>query len=67
MSKVIFNKECGCFKKRQIKNNQDFATIEEATIEAKKLVDDANNTWCQKHNFKMVEAGEDIIIEVEAN
>lgn len=59
--------ECGCFRKSGIDNNQTFDSQELALIEAGKLADTMNKTFCRKHNFTVVENGENVLIEVGNN
>lgn len=67
MSKVIFDKECGCFKRSEYQNNAEYATKEEALTKALEMAEDMNETFCKKHNFSVVEEGEDIIVKVAMN
>jgi len=65
MYKVVVEKECGCFKKSGVKNNQEFSSKDNALIQAMELTKEFNQTFCQKHEFQVVENGNDILIKVD--
>jgi len=65
MFKVTVNKECGCFKKSNLKNNQIFTTKDAALIEAMEMAKEMNDKFCQKHEFVVKEDGEKISILVD--
>lgn len=67
MSKVIFDKECGCFKRSEFENNVEYASKEEALTKALEMAAEMNETFCKKHCFSAVEAGDDIIVKVDMN
>ncbi|MFT7860964.1 MAG: hypothetical protein ABXS93_08500 [Sulfurimonas sp.] len=67
MSKIIFEKECGCVKRSDYENNVSYANKEDALIKALEMTKDMNETFCKKHNFQAVENGEDILIKVAMN
>jgi hypothetical protein len=57
-------KQCGCFKKSGIELPKTFETKEDAIKEANELAEEFNETFCRKHNFGVVENGEEITISV---
>ena len=65
MFKVTVEKECGCFRKSGIQNNQEFASKDNALIQAMELAKDMNNDFCQKHEFNVVEDGNNILVKVD--
>ena len=65
MFKITVNKECGCFRKSDLKNNQIFTTKDAALIEAIEMAKDMNETFCQKHEFIVKEDGNNIAILVD--
>ena len=65
MFKVTVEKECGCFKKSGIENNQTFNNKDDALIKAMNLTQEFNQDFCQKHEFKVVESGDTILIKVD--
>jgi hypothetical protein len=67
MITVKMEKQCGCFKKSDFQAEQTFETKEEALKEALAMCEDMNETFCQKHNFKVEENGDEMIIKVEMN
>jgi len=58
-------KECGCFKKSGVELPKTFESKEEAIKEGKKLAEEFNKTFCKKHNFDVVENGNELTISVE--
>jgi len=67
MITLKMEKQCGCFKKSDFKEEQTFATKEEALKEALAMCEDMNETFCQKHNFTVVENGDEMMIKVDMN
>jgi predicted RNase H-like HicB family nuclease len=67
MFTVKIEKECGCFKRSGMENNKTFNTRDDAMKEAKEWAEEMNETFCKKHNFAIVEEGNDLIIKVEMN
>jgi len=65
MFKITVNKECGCFRKSSLKNNQEFTTKDAALIEAIEMARDMNENFCQKHEFVVKEEGNNISILVD--
>jgi hypothetical protein len=65
MFSVKIQKECGCVKKSGIQNNQKFTTKDAALMEAMALSRKMNEEFCQKHEFKVVEEGDNILITVD--
>ena len=55
MYKVTVMNPCSCFIKKGYVDTQDFATKEAAKNEAQYLLDDMERTFCQKHQFSMIE------------
>ena len=64
MYKVIVEKECGCFRKREESNTKTFESKDEALIEAKRWAEDMNETFCKKHDFQVEEHADEFIIKV---
>ncbi len=67
MITVEMEKQCGCFKRSDYQAVQTFANKDEALVAASQMCSDMNETFCQKHNFKVSEEGEKLIIKVEMN
>ncbi|MBV5320269.1 MAG: hypothetical protein JZU62_01165 [Sulfuricurvum sp.] len=67
MFNVKMEKECGCFKRSGMESVKTFGNKDDAMVEAKEWVEEMNETFCQKHNFTIVEEGNDLIIKVEMN
>lgn len=67
MYNVKIEKECGCFKRSGMEGVKTFDNKDDALIEAQEWASEMNETFCQKHNFSIVEDGNDLIIKVEMN
>ncbi len=67
MITVKMEKQCGCFKRSDFQEEQTFETKEEALKEALAMCEDMNETFCQKHNFSVVEDGDILMIKVDMN
>ena len=65
MFTLTVEKECGCFKKSDIKNNKKFDNKDDALIEALNLTKMMNQDFCQKHEFRVKEDGDKISIAVD--
>ena len=65
MFKVKVEKECGCFKKSDFKNNQTFSSKDDALITALNMAKEMNQEFCQKHQFSVKEDGNNIVILVD--
>jgi hypothetical protein len=60
-------KQCGCFKKSDFQDEQEFNSKEDALQIAQDMCADMNDTFCQKHFFSLVENGNEIIIKMDIN
>ena len=67
MFNVNMEKECGCFKRSGMESIKTFDNKDDAMIEAAQWAEEMNETFCQKHNFSIIEEGNDLIIKVEMN
>ncbi|WP_310438966.1 hypothetical protein [Sulfuricurvum sp.] len=67
MFNVKMEKECGCFKRSGMESIKTFDNKDDAMIEAAQWAEEMNETFCQKHNFSIIEEGNDLIIKVEMN
>jgi len=65
MASIKITKMCGCVKKAEIPEIQEFKSKEEALKKAHEMVTMMNRDFCQKHNFKVIEEGATILIQVE--
>ena len=65
MYTVKMEKECGCFKRSGIENMKKFANKDDAMIEAQEWAQEMNETFCKKHNFSVIEEGNDLVIKVD--
>lgn len=62
MYTVTMEKQCGCFKRSEFSPVQSFESKDDALIQAQEMASDMNETFCQKHNFKVTEAGQDFLV-----
>ncbi len=67
MFNVKVEKECGCFKKANLSPVKSFESKDDALTEANEWSSEMNETFCCKHNFSVVEDGNDFLIKVEMN
>jgi len=64
MYSVTVQNPCSCFFKSSLVESQEFNTRDEAKKEAEKMVETMSNTFCQKHNFRVIEQGLEYIVMV---
>ncbi|WP_456393396.1 hypothetical protein [Nitratifractor sp.] len=64
MYTITVEKECGCFRKSGMENNVVFQDKDSALMEAMRLSDEMNETFCQKHEFRVREEGNTLLIGV---
>lgn len=62
MHKIIIQKECGCFKRSNLQNNQVIESKDEALTKAIEIKNKMNDEFCKKHEFDLVEFQNDFII-----
>ncbi|MFA6196874.1 MAG: hypothetical protein WC656_09540 [Sulfurimonas sp.] len=62
MFKIVIEKECGCFKKSDLKNNLEMVSKDEALTKSIEMRDYMNDEFCGKHQFKVQEAGNNFVI-----
>lgn len=67
MFTVKMEKECGCFKRSGMESSKTFQNRDDAMLEAKEWAEEMNETFCKKHNFAVIEEGQDLIIKVAMN
>ena len=65
MFTVKIEKECGCFKKSDFTNNMEFASKDDALIQALNMTKEMNQDFCQKHEFEVAENGATFMISVD--
>lgn len=68
MFSVQMEKECGCFKKSEYVNNNEFQTQQDAYNYANIVAEMMNEEFCSQHKFYAQRAeGNNFIIRVEVN
>jgi len=65
MFQIIVEKECGCFRRSDMKNNITVESKDEALSKALDMVNTMNNEFCKKHTFKLEEAGDAFVIKMD--
>ena len=65
MFEVAVEKECGCFKKSDFQNNLTFNSKDDALMQAVEMSKEMNENFCQKHEFTVIEEGNQIMISVQ--
>ena len=64
MYTINFTKECGCFTRSGMENNQCFSSKEEARVKAEAMIFEAKNAFCEKHNFELCESENGFTVNV---
>ncbi|MCF6331137.1 MAG: hypothetical protein L3I99_06275 [Sulfurimonas sp.] len=64
MFKIIIEKECSCFKKSNMVNNEAIKSKDGALLKGIEMVNTMNDDFCAKHNFKLLEVENDFVITV---
>lgn len=67
MTNLKIAKMCGCAKRAKISENQSFDNMEIALEKANELAEEMNETFCKRHNFKVVDNSGELVIEVSDN
>ena len=67
MYTVTVPQQCGCFKRSDFQASQSFESKDQALLEASALVQEMNETFCNKHLFSVLEDGEHFTISLAAN
>ena len=67
MFNVRMEKECGCFKRSGMPSIKAFENKDEALTEAQAWAEEMNETFCKKHNFSVIEEGDDLVLKVTMN
>ncbi len=60
-------RQCGCFKRRGEEPVKTFDNKDDALIEANSWKNEMNETFCKKHQFNVVENGDNFIITMGMN
>ncbi len=65
MYTVNVQNSCSCFVKSGIFQSQEFETSEEAKKKAQAIMEKMRTTFCQKHDFSMIEQFGDYTIYIK--
>ena len=65
MITVHVEKECGCFRKSQYINDQQYVSKRDALLHANLMTNYMNQNFCKKHLFTLEENENSILIKSE--
>lgn len=65
MVRIHVEKECGCFKKSNYVQEQNYTSKNDALLHANLMKNYMNQNFCKKHIFALEERENEIIITVE--
>jgi len=65
MYKVKVENSCRCFLRSGLSDNLEFSSQDEAKKEAQSMIEKMNSTFCQKHQFTLVEQFGDYTIFIK--
>jgi len=66
MYTINVDKECGCFRRSDLENNQTFTSNDDALSTANTMVNLMNEKFCGKHEFSLKEDGNTFQISMQA-
>lgn len=66
MFQVNVPQQCGCFRRSGKEDSISFDNKDDALMHATELAHTMNNEFCKKHNFNVVEDGNQFIILMRA-
>jgi len=62
MFQVNIPQQCGCFRRSGKEASVSFDNKDDALMHATEIADMMNNEFCKKHNFNVVEDGNNLVI-----
>jgi hypothetical protein len=65
MFNIVIEKECGCFKDSDLKNNIQVNVKEDALLQAIQMTNQMNSDFCGKHDFELREDSNNFVIAME--
>jgi len=60
--KIIVERECGCFKRSEMKNYLEIESKDDALLKSVEMKNTMNDTFCSKHKFSVKEDGNSFLI-----
>jgi len=66
MYTINIDRECGCFKRSGLENNAQFASNDDALLQANAMLEKMNQEFCAKHTFSLKEDGNTFQISMQA-
>ena len=67
MYQVNVPQQCGCFRRSGREASLSFENKDEALMHAQEMVQTMNNEFCKKHNFSVLENGNELIVTMSAS
>ena len=62
MFTVTVPQQCGCFKRSDFSESQNFENKDDALMHASEMTKTMNDTFCKKHAFTVIEEGNNFVI-----
>lgn len=64
MFKIVVDRECGCFRRSDLENNQEIESKDAALEKSLEMVEIMNENFCDKHRFTLEEVGDTFLIKM---
>lgn len=64
MYTIVVDRECGCFRRSTLENNQKVESKDEALEKSLEMVEIMNENFCSKHKFSLEENGDTFVIKM---
>ncbi|MDF1879453.1 hypothetical protein JHD46_07365 [Sulfurimonas sp. SAG-AH-194-C20] len=64
MFKIVVDRECGCFRRSDLQNNQEIESKDVALEKSLEMVEIMNENFCDKHSFTLQEVGDTFLIKM---
>ncbi|MDF1882450.1 hypothetical protein JHD49_00700 [Sulfurimonas sp. SAG-AH-194-C21] len=64
MFKIVVDRECGCFRRSDLENNQEIESKDAALEKSLEMIEIMNENFCDKHSFTLQEVGDTFLIKM---
>ncbi len=64
MFKIVVDRECGCFRRSDLENNQEIESKDTALEKSLEMIEIMNENFCDKHSFTLHEDGDTFLIKM---
>ncbi|HIC13161.1 MAG TPA: hypothetical protein EYO75_07315 [Sulfurimonas sp.] len=64
MFKIVVDRECGCFRRSDLENNQEIESKDTALERSLEMIEIMNENFCDKHSFTLHEDGDTFLIKM---